>query len=397
MKEIMVNEPQFAAEFKCVGNQCIDHCCQGWDIVLDKNSVNKYLKSPSIEIRNIASESIEMVKKSHQMWAKIKFAESNVCGFMDEHKLCKVYTAMGPSALSSTCTIYPRGNKTYKNEINKSLSLSCPEATRLLLTSNDAMQMHLSVQLKDKLNKSPTINQWDKLINLMSIHLIHASEQSTEQGLYAIASLVLFAQKNPQDLAGVEAFFECLMRDIEQGVIAKDVDALQADSQLKWSLLLRLQVYLGTRKSTRSLDRFNGYMKRLVHIQTREVEDNNVSKSIERLDNAWSSIVQPWLSERPHIMRNYMHYRLYTDQFPESETRSPISWLYLLTAEWFLIKSLISATAEIDGKIDEQNIIDIIYSFHAITKHSKAATDVFFAQIEQVKVNDDISLLYLLK
>jgi len=105
----------------------------------------------------------------------------------------------------------------------------------------------------------------------------------------------------------------------------------------------------------------------------------------------------PWLAERPWIMNNYIQYRIYDEFFPNDESRSPLMSLYLLTAEWFLLKSLIAASVELVGTIDEEDIINIIYSFHSITKHNPESVMAFVAEINKVKVNDDLSLIYLLK
>ncbi len=96
-------------------------------------------------------------------------------------------------------------------------------------------------------------------------------------------------------------------------------------------------------------------------------------------------------------MNNYIQYRIYDDFFPNNENRSPLLSLYLLTAEWFLLKSLIAANVELVGTIGEEDIINIIYSYHSITKHTSQSVRAFLAEIDKVKVNDDLSLIYLLK
>ncbi|MGP4130518.1 hypothetical protein OJE16_12390 [Pantoea tagorei] len=63
MKEISVVEPLFFSEFKCAGSECLDHCCKGWDIYLDKPTVNRYLKSGDIKVRQLAEENIIKTKK----------------------------------------------------------------------------------------------------------------------------------------------------------------------------------------------------------------------------------------------------------------------------------------------------------------------------------------------
>ena len=34
--------PKYMNDFKCIGPNCIDTCCAGWDINIDKNTFKKY-------------------------------------------------------------------------------------------------------------------------------------------------------------------------------------------------------------------------------------------------------------------------------------------------------------------------------------------------------------------
>ena len=52
---------------------------------------------------------------------------------------------------------------------------------------------------------------------------------------------------------------------------------------------------------------------------------------------------------------------------------------------------------ELVGTVSEEDIINIIYSYHSITKHTPQSVMAFLAEIDKVKVNDDLSLIYLLK
>ncbi len=401
MKEITVIEPQFSTKFQCIGSACREHCCSGWRIALDKPTVNKYLKSKVIDIRLIANNSIDLIKKNHANWGIVKFNEAGNCAFMDENRLCGIHAKLGANALSVTCATYPRATTSYKTSTLKSLTLSCPEATRLLLDSPDAMLLDEQKLLQSGFNKSPHEKNVNKLLNLMSMHLINASGTQVNHGLYAIALLLLFAKKQGSEVLNnsqeIESYFSTLVQDIESGEIKHNLDSIASNNQLQWSLLLRLQAYIDAKPNTRGLRRFRHFVKRLLYIQVQNIDNSQVSENIVRLDNVWNEKVQPWLEEHPHVMRNYLLYRLYNDQFPQDSVRTPLSWLYLITAEWYLIKALIAATAELTGEINKDDVINIIYSFHAVTKHNSAATQAFFDEIDKVKVNDDISLIYLLK
>lgn len=401
MKEITIIEPVFVAEFQCAGSTCRDHCCKGWDIFLDKASVNRYLKSPQIEIRNIASQHIATPKKSFQHWGKMKLTSSGNCAFLDEESLCKVHKNMGGAALSQTCSTYPRSQNMSRYEVNKSLSLSCPEATKRLLSRPDAMMLHQSVQIQPNANNSADVDNLQKLVNLMCVNIVKIAGSRASEGIYGIAMLLLHLEKlnkEPEfNSEALENYYFTIINAIEEGSIARSIDDLTPNYDLQWALLLRMQPYFSGLMNVRSATTLNHYLNKLIHIQVEGAKENDVSSSIIRLDTAWNDKVVPWLAERPHVISNYLQYRIYSDNFPGYQNRSPLACLYLLTAEWFMIKSLIAANAELVGKIDEDDVVNIIYSFHALTKHTEHALAAFFAEIDKVKVNDDLSLIYLLK
>ena len=401
MKEITVVEPVFVADFRCVGSECRDHCCKGWDITLDKKTVNRYLKSSQIEIRNIASEHILTTKKSQNYWGKIKLSPGGNCAFMDEDRLCKVHKSLGEKALSSTCATYPRIKRTYQTAVDHSLTISCPEAAKQLLTRPDAMLFAPRTYLQPSANNTPAMDQEHRLVNLMTANLIRASNDSGAVGLYGIALLFMRLEKMPQEgsasVEQLESYYLNLIESIENGTIAKNIAGLNSNHELQWALLLRMQTYFTTQANSRSASTFQHYMAKLLYIQGEGAQQGDVSASMKRLDKAWNDKALPWLAERPHLMSNYLQYRIYNDNFPTKADRTPLASLYLLTAEWFMIKSLIAACLELTGTIEENDVINIIYSFQALTTHSPSCSTAFFNEIDKVKVNDDLSLIYLLK
>ncbi|MEG5999680.1 flagellin lysine-N-methylase [Enterobacter ludwigii] len=169
MKQIVITQPKLVADFSCVGGECREHCCQGWTIAFDKSSVNRYLNSKNAAIRHTAKTAIKVTKKQYGHWGEVIFhTESKNCPFMDTEKLCSIHSAMGAQALSPTCSSFPRTNRVYKNEIEKSLNLSCPEVTRLLLNDRESMSMMESVIVQQDVNTAPMIDLKAKVINLFA-------------------------------------------------------------------------------------------------------------------------------------------------------------------------------------------------------------------------------------
>lgn len=84
MKEITVTEPAFVTRFSCSGSACRDHCCKGWKITLDKTTVKKYLTSKDVTIREIAKNSIILLKKDPNNWGEIKLPSgTGSCPYLD--------------------------------------------------------------------------------------------------------------------------------------------------------------------------------------------------------------------------------------------------------------------------------------------------------------------------
>ncbi|PLR20447.1 MULTISPECIES: flagellin lysine-N-methylase [Pantoea] len=400
MKEIAITEPVFVTTFQCVGSDCREHCCGGWDIYLDKSSVSKYLNSQKIEIKQIATEHINVHKKGHANWGVMKLNDEGNCAFIDEQKLCKVHKELGAKALSPTCATYPRAQNTSKREVSKTLTLSCPEAARLVLTDLDSMALQQRTELQKQFNSEQEIKDEKKLLNLMCATLMRQSDIRIEQGLYSVAMLFLMLDKlpagAPDNFARLEHVFVSLLQGLESHATENNMQSLQPNVELQWALMLHLQSFIRQRSAARGRNTLGRYIDPLHHFQADITSKEMKAVKLAELDQLWQQRVEPWLAQRPWVINNYLQYRIYNDAFPGYASRTPLACLYLLTAEWRLLRAMIALSVLDRSEPDEQDIINIIYSFHAVTKHNKAIMDIFFQRIDEFKMNDDLSLLCLL-
>lgn len=335
MKNITVVEPIFVSTFKCIGSECRDHCCKGWDINLDKPAVNRYLKSSIIEIKNLAIENINVTRKSFANWGTMKLQPSGNCAFMDEDRLCKIHSRLGANALSNTCSTYPRSSRIFKNEQQKTLSLSCPEATRQLLSSADAMLFQQTVKIQAEASKAKDIDQQKKLLNLMCLNIVKLSGEKLDEAIYALATFMLATERVSLEddwLVQMESHFFNVLNSLEHGEFRLQLDQIKPDHNLQWSLLLRLQTWFGGMADKRAFTTLNHYLNKLIYIQAEGAKTDNISLSMVHLNSVWQNQVMPWLAERPWIMNNYLQYRIYDDFYSDDESLKPLMSLYLLTA-----------------------------------------------------------------
>lgn len=125
--------PDYYPEFECVAGECEDTCCAGWQIVVDERSLKKY-RAQKGSYRKTLHRSINWKEKIFHQDQKKR------CAFLNEENLCEMYCHLGPKSLCRTCKLYPRHIEEFENVREITLSVSCPEAARLLLYRKEPMR-----------------------------------------------------------------------------------------------------------------------------------------------------------------------------------------------------------------------------------------------------------------
>ena len=57
-KLIRKKYPKYLKEFKCIGGECEDSCCIGWDIDIDKITFRQYYKVKDQEMKKMFQKNV---------------------------------------------------------------------------------------------------------------------------------------------------------------------------------------------------------------------------------------------------------------------------------------------------------------------------------------------------
>ncbi len=125
--------PLYAKKFRCIGAKCEDVCCRGWEVTIDKETYRKYDSRPALCSRMLECFEIIPRNENEKRCARIKLTPAHICPFLLEEGLCAIHKDYGEEYLSETCATYPRCSRRIDGLIEKPLTLSCPEAARLVL------------------------------------------------------------------------------------------------------------------------------------------------------------------------------------------------------------------------------------------------------------------------
>ena len=125
--------PEYMQDFECIGKDCIDSCCIGWNVEIDKKTFKKYENSQNKKIKLISQQFLVKTDTNSDISYGKLADHNNCCPFLSEEKLCNAYSLLGKENLSIGCSTYPRVIKKFNKIGFIAGDLSCPEIARLCL------------------------------------------------------------------------------------------------------------------------------------------------------------------------------------------------------------------------------------------------------------------------
>ena len=125
--------PDYFDEFHCLAGSCPDTCCGQWEIVVDEAAEARYRSVSGDLGQRIRAALVTMDGETCMA------LEHSRCPLLTAEGLCPIVTELGEDFLSETCHTHPRFTEVYGGLRETMLSISCPEAARLLLTRTEPL------------------------------------------------------------------------------------------------------------------------------------------------------------------------------------------------------------------------------------------------------------------
>lgn len=177
--------PHYYKKFQCIGGDCPDTCCAGWQIQIDPASLRKYRKTKGPLGSRLKNEII---------WKEGCFRRyGGRCAFLNDDNLCDLYLeGGGEKAFCRTCRIYPRHIEEFEGLREISLSLSCPVAASLILSCQEQVHfLHGEDPDRDETYEDFDFLLFTKLMDGRTLILDIIQNRSRPIGLRAAIALAL--------------------------------------------------------------------------------------------------------------------------------------------------------------------------------------------------------------
>lgn len=177
--------PDYYKKFKCIGGECEDNCCAaGWQITIDDESLEKY-ETMEGEIGVRLRNSID--------WENGMFEQfEHKCALLNENGLCDVYCDAGEDKMCILCQRYPRHYEEFENVREISLSVSCPEAAKIVLGNRGKVGFYTETDEEDEEYEDFDYLMYTKLLDIREILLdvLHERKGSVAHRISKLLDIV---------------------------------------------------------------------------------------------------------------------------------------------------------------------------------------------------------------
>ncbi len=409
-------QPSYAGLFQCIGARCEDACCGDWDIPLDKITYQRYRLFPREKLGSLVSHFVSRNPESthDNAYACIHRTPSGNCPFFGEDRLCKVQKEYGPGMLSATCSLYPRSLSQVNGRLEGTLSLSCPEAARLVLLSPALSLLESNLhsgefRTDNVFSLAGDMGDYRKppdhflAVRSLLIELIRDRSRPIWQNLLLVAS---FCKRLDETMTGlnaeqVPALLGRYRVALGQGPY-DELEGLPRDLKRRIELVIALSSEQSSNPGSgqRFRDAFWDFVEGIGSAHSSAPDED-----MERFRNAERDYYRPLLDAHPFLVENYLVNHMLQHLFPYGRAgsarfiaRSAYDECLLLTIQFFWVSSLLIGIA---GRYKEafstEHVVFAIQSFTRAVEHIPQIHEDVLVAVRRRRLDDLSGISILLR
>ena len=132
-----IRRPAYYKAFRCIGSDCTENCCIGWEIDVDEDSLAYYETVPG-DFGERLRASIAPADAQTGEPAHFRLDAEERCPLLNDCNLCEVLLHLGEGKMAQICTDHPRYYEWFSDGREDGLGLCCEAAAELILAQTGA-------------------------------------------------------------------------------------------------------------------------------------------------------------------------------------------------------------------------------------------------------------------
>lgn len=352
-------EPDYLVNFKCIGGDCEDSCCIGWDVDIDQKTYQSYKNVSDPRMKKQFDKHIyenDWITDPNVDYAKVELTQDKKCPFLNADKLCIIQKHLGEKYLSNVCTYYPRTVNKVNGIFEMTLSPSCPEAARLILLNPESMKMHqverpgnypiitFDVDQRSKQYQKSLVAYFTE-VRTICLDTMTQSHLPIEKRIYDLAGWVDRLQK---------------LHNHKQTHQTPDVLSKFKPAGFEPSIF-----------TSREIRDYSDNMVRLllpVDSETYTLFTDEASRGDFELGEM---IYSSYFSDKMHMLNNYFINLMVKNLFPFTEADQVWDAFMMLFTRFAIIKVQLIGIAGFRGELNDETVVAYIQSFSKVIEHHR--------------------------
>ncbi len=410
--------PGYLEQFKCIGTDCPDTCCAGWQVDIDKATFKKLRNLDKGELATKVRKHIAVLPvTSGKSYARVKLDDKLHCPMLTETMLCSIQQEVGADHLSMVCRDYPRQYTAIGNQTTQLLaSLSCPETARLCLLDTQGWKLSerpLAIPMgkdvpyiaghKGNFSKADDYRPRNfELLQNFALQVVQYRGLALWQRLLLVG--LVCERLEAQDLTLPQPEVD---RQVEHVVLQAKLAMLDGSFHTQTqnlaanpNTLVAQQVFIKRMNDERLLMSMNTTGE--VRMNTAFVtcmaeafiglayETGDLEATSQRLQEA-SARFAAFEAEHPYILENYLCNTLALDVFPLAKEKALEQQWHDLMIRYAMVRFfyLIGMIAHHGDNFSVDHCVKLIYSYSKTVQHNKN----FLPRIHEFLVNEKLNSL----
>ncbi|QRG67316.1 flagellin lysine-N-methylase [Brevibacillus choshinensis] len=393
--------PEYMKEFSCIGSACEDTCCSGWRVDIDEVTYKKYKRVDNLEMKAALEKNVirNRSNPTSSNVAKMKMRHLK-CSFLDNEGLCSIQLKLGEDYLSNTCTVYPRRINKVNGMLERSLTVSCPEATRLVLLKPDGIKFEQNQEVAPSRNLTSVtidtpekVSHWKDFFNeyrYVTISILQNRKHSLEDRLLILGMLYNELEEYLQDnkIEQIPSLLGRYLDCVEDETFIGEFNNIPNRLEIKLRLCRELVVLRLTEgiTSARFLECSRDMISGL-KIEANLSEDE-INKNYEY---SFGKFYSPFIKNHEYMLENYLVNYVFKNCFP-IDCDSPFESYARMVVLYSLIKLHLIGMANHYEGLSSDHVIKLIQSLSKTFEHNG---QVFEKLMNLLKENKFITLTYM--
>lgn len=124
--------PSYYRDFACTAGDCRHSCCMGWEIDIDRETLEKYKRTGGKMGERLRESIAGAAEEAHFV-----LRADGRCPFLNGSGLCDIILELGEAALCNICADHPRYRNFFSDRVEMGLGLCCEAAASLILSRRE--------------------------------------------------------------------------------------------------------------------------------------------------------------------------------------------------------------------------------------------------------------------